>query len=84
MLFSSLEAFIIWSKVTTSSFFSVLAAKLPLDKEVVWSGQNEFVEPEKMFKKLKTEIKRNIEDLEKLSSEQRIELRTEKFSNIGN
>ena len=41
-------------------------------------------EPEKMFKKLKTEIKKNIEDLEKLSSEQRIELRTEKFSNIGN
>ena len=41
-------------------------------------------EPEKMFKKLKTEIKKNIEDLEKLSSEKRIELRTEKFSNIGN
>ena len=41
-------------------------------------------EPEKMFKKLKIEIKKNIEDLEKLSSEQRIELRTEKFSNIGN
>ena len=42
------------------------------------------VEPEKMFKKLKTEIKRNIEDLEKLSPEERIELRTEKFSNMGN
>ena len=41
-------------------------------------------EPEKMFKKLKIEIKKNIEDLEKLSSEQRIELRTEKFSNMGN
>jgi acetyl-CoA carboxylase alpha subunit len=37
-----------------------------------------------MFKKLKIEIKKNIDDLEKLSSEQRIELRTEKFSNIGN
>ena len=41
-------------------------------------------EPEKMFKKLKTEIKKNIEDLEKLSPEERIELRTEKFSNMGN
>ena len=41
-------------------------------------------EPEKMFKKLKTEIKKYIEDLEKLSPEQRIDLRTEKFSNMGN
>ena len=29
-------------------------------------------------------IKKNIEDLEKLSSEQIIVLRTEKFSNMGN
>jgi len=41
-------------------------------------------EPEKMFRILKTEIKKNIEELEKLSPEIRIKLRTEKFSNMGN
>ena len=41
-------------------------------------------EPEKMFRKLKSEIKKNIEELEKLSPENRIKLRTEKFSNMGN
>ena len=41
-------------------------------------------EPEKMFKKLKTEIQKNIEDLEKLSVDERIKKRTEKFSNMGN
>ena len=41
-------------------------------------------EPEKMFKKLKTEIQKNIEDLEKLSVDERIKIRTEKFSNMGN
>jgi acetyl-CoA carboxylase carboxyl transferase subunit alpha len=41
-------------------------------------------EPEKMFKKLKLEIKKNIEELEKMSFEERINVRTEKFSNMGN
>ena len=41
-------------------------------------------EPEKMFKKLKQEIKKNIEELENISSDQRIQSRTEKFSNMGN
>ena len=41
-------------------------------------------EPEKMFKKLKQEIKKNIEELENISADERIQLRTEKFSNMGN
>ncbi len=41
-------------------------------------------EPEKMFKKLKTEIKKNIASLSELSDEKRIEIRTEKFSQMGN
>lgn len=41
-------------------------------------------EPEKMFKKLKQEIKKNIEELENIPSDQRIQSRTEKFSNMGN
>ena len=41
-------------------------------------------EPEKMYKKLKTEIKTQISELELLSSKERIVRRTEKFSNMGN
>ena len=41
-------------------------------------------DPEKMFKKLKIEIKKNVEELENISADQRIQLRTEKISNIGN
>jgi acetyl-CoA carboxylase carboxyl transferase subunit alpha len=41
-------------------------------------------EPEKMFKTLKREIKKNISSLASLSKEERIEMRTEKFSTIGN
>tara|TARA_B100000900_G_scaffold380291_1_gene365892 strand:- start:51 stop:1001 length:951 start_codon:yes stop_codon:yes gene_type:complete len=41
-------------------------------------------EPEKMYKKLKTEIKKQITELELLSSKDRIIKRTEKFSNMGN
>ena len=41
-------------------------------------------DPEKMFKKLKIEIKKNVEELENISADQRIQLRTEKFSNMGN
>ncbi len=33
---------------------------------------------------IKTEIKKNIEELEKLSPENRIKLKIEKFSNMGN
>tara|TARA_B100000674_G_scaffold370689_1_gene313049 strand:- start:462 stop:1412 length:951 start_codon:yes stop_codon:yes gene_type:complete len=41
-------------------------------------------EPEKMAKKLKTEIKKHISALEKLSPQDRVNIRTEKFSNMGN
>ena len=41
-------------------------------------------DPEKMFKKLKIEIKKNVEELENISADQRIQLRTEKFSKMGN
>jgi acetyl-CoA carboxylase carboxyl transferase subunit alpha len=41
-------------------------------------------EPEKMFKKLKTEIKKIISDLESMDFKSRITNRTEKFSNMGN
>ena len=41
-------------------------------------------EPEKMYKKLKTEIKKQVTELEQLSSKDRIIKRTEKFSNMGN
>ena len=41
-------------------------------------------EPEKMAKKLKTEIKKHISALEKLSPKERVNIRTEKFSNMGN
>jgi len=41
-------------------------------------------EPEKMYKKLKAEIKSHISELELLSSKERIDRRTEKFSNMGN
>ena len=41
-------------------------------------------EPDKMAKKLKTEIKKHISALEKLSSQDRVNIRTEKFSNMGN
>ena len=41
-------------------------------------------EPEKMAKKLKTEIKKHISALEKLSPHDRVNIRTEKFSNMGN
>jgi acetyl-CoA carboxylase carboxyl transferase subunit alpha len=41
-------------------------------------------EPEKMYKKLKAEIKSQISELELLSSKERIVKRTEKFSNMGN
>tara|TARA_Y100000589_G_C27180427_1_gene640515 strand:- start:1439 stop:2389 length:951 start_codon:yes stop_codon:yes gene_type:complete len=41
-------------------------------------------EPEKMFKKLKTEIKKNIKSLLAISDEERIKIRTEKFSSMGN
>jgi acetyl-CoA carboxylase carboxyl transferase subunit alpha len=41
-------------------------------------------EPEKMYKKLKTEIKKIIADLEAVRVEDRIAIRTEKFSKMGN
>ena len=41
-------------------------------------------EPEKMAKKLKTEIKKHISALEKLSPQERVNIRIEKFSNMGN
>ena len=41
-------------------------------------------EPEKMYKKLKTEIKKNIKSLLAISEKERIEIRTEKFSSMGN
>ena len=41
-------------------------------------------EPEKMAKKLKSEIKKHIFSLEALNVEERISIRTEKFSNMGN
>jgi acetyl-CoA carboxylase carboxyl transferase subunit alpha len=41
-------------------------------------------EPEKMYKKLKTEIKKMIADLESLKTDERIAIRTEKFSKMGN
>jgi acetyl-CoA carboxylase carboxyl transferase subunit alpha len=41
-------------------------------------------EPEKMYKKLKTEIKKIVLDLESIKAEERIANRTEKFSNMGN
>ena len=41
-------------------------------------------EPEKMYKKLKTEIKKNISELESIDYKSRISNRTEKFSNMGN
>ncbi len=41
-------------------------------------------EPEKMAKKLKTEIKNHIKALEAIDVDKRISIRTEKFSNMGN
>ncbi len=41
-------------------------------------------EPEKMFKTLKREIKKNISSLADLSDQERIDIRTEKFSTMGN
>ena len=41
-------------------------------------------EPEKMYKKLKTEIKKMVADLENLKTDERIAIRTEKFSKMGN
>lgn len=41
-------------------------------------------EPEKMYKKLKTELKKLVQGLEKISTDERIAIRTEKFSNMGN
>jgi acetyl-CoA carboxylase carboxyl transferase subunit alpha len=41
-------------------------------------------EPEKMYKKLKTEIKKMIADLGNLKTDERIAIRTEKFSKMGN
>ena len=41
-------------------------------------------EPEKMAKRLKSEIKKHILALEALNVEERISIRTEKFSNMGN
>ena len=41
-------------------------------------------EPEKMAKKLKSEIKKHIKALEAIDVDKRISIRTEKFSNIGN
>jgi acetyl-CoA carboxylase carboxyl transferase subunit alpha len=41
-------------------------------------------EPEKMYKKLKTEIKKIIANLEAVRVEDRIAIRTEKFSKMGN
>ena len=41
-------------------------------------------EPEKMAKKLKSEIKKHIKALEVIDVEERISIRTEKFSNMGN
>ena len=41
-------------------------------------------EPEKMYKKLKNEIKKNISELEAIDYKARITNRTEKFSKMGN
>ena len=41
-------------------------------------------EPEKMYKKLKNEIKKNISELESIDYKSRISNRTEKFSKMGN
>ena len=41
-------------------------------------------EPEKMAKKLKSEIKKHIKALEAINVDKRISIRTEKFSNMGN
>ena len=41
-------------------------------------------EPEKMYKKLKTEIKKIVSELESIKDDERIAIRTEKFSNMGN
>ena len=41
-------------------------------------------EPEKMAKKLKSEIKKHIKVLEAIDVDKRISIRTEKFSNMGN
>ena len=41
-------------------------------------------EPEKMYKKLKTEIKKMVADLENLKTDERIAIRTEKFTKMGN
>jgi acetyl-CoA carboxylase carboxyl transferase subunit alpha len=41
-------------------------------------------EPEKMYKKLKSEIKKNISSLLSISDDERIKIRTEKFSSMGN
>ena len=41
-------------------------------------------EPEKMAKKLKSEIKKHIKALEAIDVDKRISIRTEKFSNMGN
>ena len=41
-------------------------------------------EPEKMAKKLKSEIKKHIKALEAIEVDKRISIRTEKFSNMGN
>ena len=40
-------------------------------------------EPEKMYKKLKTEIKRHISKLNELSPQQRVDNRIEKFCKMG-
>ena len=40
-------------------------------------------EPEKMYKKLKTEIKRHISKLNELSPQQRVDIRIEKFCKMG-
>jgi hypothetical protein len=37
-----------------------------------------------MYKKLKTELKKLVQGLEKISTEERIAIRTDKFSNMGN
>ena len=41
-------------------------------------------EPEKMAKKLKSEIKKHIKALEGIDADNRISIRTDKFSNMGN
>ena len=41
-------------------------------------------EPEKMAKKLKSEIKKHIKALEAIDADNRISIRTDKFSNMGN